>query len=93
MNVRNEFFVPHCRFQQLSVYFGQTKKAGDFYETIRRAAETADMIILREKDLPPEKYREYALRCLSDANSVASRNYRIDFIKGFLAPAYGVAED
>lgn len=40
-----------------------------------------------------EKYREYALRCLSDANSVASRNYRIDFIKGFLAPAYGVAED
>ena len=33
---------------------------GDFYKTIKRAAETADMIILREKDLPPEKYREYA---------------------------------
>lgn len=34
--------------------------SGDFYETVERAAETADMIILREKDLTPEKYREYA---------------------------------
>lgn len=33
----------------------------DFYETVRKACETADMIILREKDLPEDEYRRLAL--------------------------------
>lgn len=35
-----------------------------------------------------DKYREYAMRCLSDANSVSSRKWRVEFLKEFLEPAY-----
>ena len=35
---------------------------GDFYETVRKACETAGMIILREKDLTEDEYRETALK-------------------------------
>lgn len=33
---------------------------GDFYETVRKACETAGMVILREKDLTDEEYTELA---------------------------------
>lgn len=35
-----------------------------------------------------EKYREYAMRCLSDANSLSSRRWRVEFLKEYLIPAY-----
>ena len=34
-------------------------------------------------------YREYATRCLSDANSLSNRQWRVDFLKERLSPAYG----
>lgn len=34
----------------------------DFYETVKKACETADMVILREKDLTETEYRELALK-------------------------------
>lgn len=33
---------------------------GDFYETVRKACETAGMVILREKDLTETEYTELA---------------------------------
>ena len=35
-----------------------------------------------------EKYREYAIRCISDANSYNSRVWRRDFLNEFIAPLY-----
>lgn len=35
---------------------------GDFLKTLEKACETADMIILREKDLSEKEYRELALK-------------------------------
>lgn len=37
-----------------------------------------------------EEYREYATRCLSDANSLANRNWRINYIQQIIKPAYEV---
>lgn len=33
-------------------------------------------------------YREYATRCPSDANSLYNRQWRVDFMKERLSPAY-----
>ena len=35
-----------------------------------------------------EEYREYATRCLSDANSIGNRNWRIDFLRKILDECY-----
>ena len=36
-----------------------------------------------------DMYREYATRCLSDANSLSNRQWRVDFLKERLSPIYG----
>lgn len=36
----------------------------------------------------PGKYGEYAVRCVSDANMLSSRNWRADFLKNILLGAY-----
>ncbi len=35
-----------------------------------------------------EQYREYAIRCLSDANSIASRKWRTEYLKEILKSCY-----
>ena len=35
-----------------------------------------------------EIYREYAIRCLSDANSIASRKWRTEYLKEILKPCF-----
>ena len=35
-----------------------------------------------------EEYREYATRCLSDANSITNRNWRIEFMRKRIAILY-----
>jgi hypothetical protein len=39
-----------------------------------------------------EVYREYAMRCLSDANSINSRKWRQEYLLDFIQSAYGKCE-
>lgn len=64
----------------------------DFFETVRRACRTADMIILREKDLSEDEYFKYAERtkqicgemntdfCINKYISVA-KNLKCEFLQ------------
>jgi hypothetical protein len=39
-----------------------------------------------------EKYRDYAIHCISDANSAASRHWRKNFLRDYIAPLYVPSE-
>jgi hypothetical protein len=41
----------------------------------------------------PSLYGEYAVRCVSDANSIGSRNWRSQFLENFLLSAYQPSEE
>ena len=51
----------------------------DKLEEIRDELRVMDEYIGPQSD--DEEYREYATRCLSDANSIANRNWRTEFMK------------
>jgi len=40
-----------------------------------------------------ETYREYAIRCISDANSISSRRWRKKFLSDYIAPLYIPVEE
>ncbi len=41
----------------------------------------------------PGPYGEYAIRCVSDANSLSSRRWRTEFLKSIILPAYKPSRD
>ncbi|BDF68157.1 hypothetical protein CE91St43_21290 [Oscillospiraceae bacterium] len=92
-----EFPMKDTRFKQKSDFyslfaciFELRKEAVLNCENLERTRE-----ILREMcdNIGPQSdddlYREYATRCLSDANSISNREWRVDFLKERLSPAYG----
>lgn len=60
----------------------RTSNLGNIRENIKVLDENIEP--QSDKDI----YREYAMRCLSDANSISSRKWRADFLMGFLKTAY-----
>lgn len=57
-------------------------------EEVQRRLQVLDEKIGPQSE--QEEYREYATRCLSDANSLANRNWRIDYLQQIIKPAYEV---
>ena len=57
-------------------------------EEVQRQLQVLDEKIGPQSE--QEDYREYATRCLSDANSLANRNWRIEYIQQIIKPAYEV---
>ena len=94
--------MPICktRFKQKSDFYSlftsiyELRKIGkldqDLIPNIRVIFETMSEKVGPQSE--DEKFREYAMRCLSDANSISSRKWRVKFLREFLAPAYGVED-
>lgn len=53
------------------------------------------LVVLTEQIEPHsenEDYRNYAIRCISDANSYSSRRWRKEFLKSYLTPLYVISK-
>lgn len=60
-------------------------------ESVRKSLKKLDERI--EPHSEEEVYREYAMRCLSDANSINSRKWRENFLKDYILQAYVTEEE
>ena len=88
--------ISKTRFKQKSDFYSlfacifELRKIGvlkpDFLPEIRRNIRTIDENVGPQSE--EEIYREYAMRCLSDANSLSSRKWRVDFLMKFVKQAY-----
>lgn len=83
------FPIRSTRFRQKSDFYSlfacvlllreTGKLQGDKLEKVRNDLKEMDEHIGPQSD--EDDYREYATRCLSDANSIANRNWRTEFMK------------
>lgn len=90
MPIRNTRFKQKSDFYSLFACIYELKK--------NKAIDTDSLTSVREKLLEMDQlvgpqsenddYREYATRCLSDANSISSRTWRIGFISKILNECY-----
>lgn len=90
------FPIQNTRFRQKSDFYSlfacvlslreEGKLQIDKLEEVRNELRAMDEYIspLSEED----EYREYATRCLSDANSITNRNWRTEFMKKRMAILY-----
>ena len=92
--------ISRTRFKQKADFFSlfacvlNLRKSGVLNTT--SISEIRKEFDVMNKEVGPlseiDKYREYALRCLSDANSASSRKWRVSFIEEILKPAYKIEE-
>lgn len=91
-----EFPMAATRFKQKSDFYSlfasvyELRKTSEInpngLSTVRAALkEISDNVGPQSED---DLYREYATRCLSDANSAANRKWRVNFLVQVLLPAY-----
>jgi hypothetical protein len=59
--------------------------------SVRESLSTLDELIAPHAE--DERYREYAIRCISDANSASSRQWRKKFLFDYLSPLYFTDEE
>ena len=92
-----DFPISKTRFKQKSDFYSLFACIDEFHrrgltldvtkiEDIRKFLDTLNKNIDPHAD--EEDYREYAVRCLSDANSMSSRNWRLNYLKDYLDVAY-----
>ena len=93
---QDDFAISKTRFRQkadfyslftaISTLVGLGRKLDDSkLSDIRTEFSYLDTLI---EPAAPSLYGEYAIRCVSDANSVGSRQWRSDFLMNFLLPMY-----
>ena len=91
-----KFPIHNTRFRQKSDFYSLfacvllLRRIGklqiDKLEKVRNELREMDEYIGPQSD--DDEYREYATRCLSDANSIANRNWRIEFMRKRIAILY-----
>lgn len=92
----NVFPIAATRFRQRSDFYSlfaavyQQKRVGTFDES--GIADVRTMLQEVSDKVDPQSdddfFREYATRCLSDANSLGNRRWRTEFIEQCIAPCY-----
>lgn len=91
-----EFPIKDTRFKQKSDFYSlfacvfQLRETGNlnYGELTSIRAILQDMCDNIGPQSEDDLYREYATRCLSDANSISNRKWRIDFLMKRLSSAY-----
>ena len=88
--------ISETRFKQKSDFYSlfacifELRKIGilksERLDEIRRNIRIIDENVGPQSE--DEIYREYAMRCLSDANSISSRKWRVEFLMNFMKQAY-----
>lgn len=92
----NELKLSETRFKQKSDFYSlfscifELQKIGvlnkEKLPAIRKQLQELSDKVEPQSEI--EIYREYAIRCLSDANSVASRKWRTEYLKEIIKPCY-----
>lgn len=90
------FPIQDTRFKQKSDFYSlfacvlmlreTGKLQNDKLEEVRNELREMDEYISPQAD--EDEYREYATRCLSDSNSIANRNWRIEFMRQRISILY-----
>ena len=91
-----ELKLSATRFKQKSDFYSLFACIFELQETGKLIEEKLPSVRLQLQELSDkvepqsdvEIYREYAIRCLSDANSVASREWRTGFLKDIIKSCY-----
>lgn len=88
--------IAKTRFKQKSDFYSlfaciyELRKHGGLKQ--ERLGDIRENIKVIDENVGPQSdediYREYAMRCLSDANSISSRKWRVDFLMNILKTAY-----
>lgn len=92
-----DFEIKNTRFKQKSDFYSlfacidelhisQKRIDLDKVETVRNSLKKLDKYI--EPQAEDEIYREYAMRCLSDANSKSSREWRKNYLMDYIKECY-----
>lgn len=94
---KEEFPIAKTRYRQKADFYSLFAAIDDMHK-IKKTIDRTKLNILRkelrvldEKIAPhaeESEYSEYAVRCLSDANSLASRKWRKDYLLKFIQKAY-----
>ena len=91
-----QFPMSVTRFKQKSDFYSLFASVYELRKTAKLDCKEITKVRASLKDISdnvgPQSeddfYREYATRCLSDANSAANRKWRVDFLMQVLAPVY-----
>lgn len=90
MSIRNTRFKQKSDFYSLFACIYELKKHksidSDALVSVRKKLSEMNELVGPQSE--NDSYREYATRCLSDANSVNNRTWRIGFIKKILEECY-----
>lgn len=93
---KEEFPIAKTRFRQKSDFYSLFAAIDEIHQRGQGIVQ-ARLPDLREElrgldgliePSAPGLYGEYAIRCVSDANSLSSRRWRTDFLKAFLMAVY-----
>lgn len=93
----DDFPLKQTRFKQKADFYSLFSSIIDFKKAgrnicINKLPALRDALKRLNEEIEPhseiEPYREYAVRCLSDANSINSRKWRADFLKDYLKISY-----
>lgn len=91
-----EFPIAPTRFKQKSDFYSLFASVfelqKDYALNIEELSGIREQLREISENVGPQSengfYREYATRCLSDANSITNRKWRIEYLKGVLLTAY-----
>lgn len=92
----DDFPISKTRFRQKADFYSLFAAISALHDLGRKIDHSKIPQIQKElRDLnsliepgAPSLYGEYAVRCVSDANSIGSRQWRSNFLKNFLLPVY-----
>ncbi|MCL0081028.1 DUF262 domain-containing protein [Peptococcaceae bacterium] len=97
----DDFPIHETRFNQKADFYSlfscinQIHKENMVIDTSKIDLVRKSLKIIDEKVAPhseEEIYREYAMRCMGDANSINSRRWREQYLKNYILQAYSVNE-
>jgi len=97
-----EISLANTRFKQRSDFYSLFSCILEFWragKSIQSEAlpQVRNSLITLDKEIAPhseiEPYSQYAIRCISDANSISSRRWRKEFLREYLDPLYLTPEE
>jgi len=93
----DDISLSEMRFRQKADFYGLFASIFDFKNqdkvlNISALSQVRESLKMLDEEIAPhaenETYRNYAIGCISDANSVASRKWRKKFLADYIAPLY-----
>lgn len=94
---QDEISLAGTRFKQKADFYSLFACIWDYVQSSKtlnpeNLSRVRASLLMLNKEIEPhsenETYSDYAIRCISDANSIASRRWRKKFLNDYIAPLY-----